>query len=76
MVRAESLGHEACGAEALQLRLQAIGVSVPHEFLLAVPYLLTVIVIAAFAGKAAYPAALNTPNLRRTGPRRPPSLAE
>jgi simple sugar transport system permease protein len=55
------------GAEALQLRLQAIGVPVPHELLLAVPYLLTVVVIAAFAGKASYPAAINAPYLRRSG---------
>jgi len=61
------------GAEALQLRLQAIGVPVPHELLLSVPYLLTVIVVAAFAGKAAYPAAMNMPYLRRGGSKRPPS---
>ena len=59
------------GAEALQLRLQAIGSPIPHEFLLAVPYLLTVIVIAVFAGKAAYPAAMNTPYMRRGARRRP-----
>jgi ABC-type uncharacterized transport system permease subunit len=58
------------GAEALQLRLQAIGVAVPHTLLLAVPYLLTIAAIAIFAGKAAYPAAMNLPYLRRRGPRR------
>jgi general nucleoside transport system permease protein len=47
------------GAEALQLRLQAIGVPVPSALLIAVPYLLTIVVIAAFAGTAAYPAAMN-----------------
>ena len=61
------------GAEALQLRLQAIGIPVPHELLLSVPYLLTVIVVAAFAGKAAYPAAMNTPYLRRGRSKRSPS---
>ena len=52
-------------AEALQLRLQAIGAGVPHELLLALPYVLTIIMVAAFAGKAAYPAAVNRPYPRR-----------
>jgi ABC-type uncharacterized transport system permease subunit len=52
-------------AEALQLRLQAIGAAVPHELLLALPYILTIIMVAAFAGKAAYPAAINRPYPRR-----------
>jgi simple sugar transport system permease protein len=59
------------GAEALQLRLQAIGVAVPHALLLAIPYILTIGAIAIFAGKAAYPAAMNLPYLRRGGVRRP-----
>jgi len=59
------------GAEALQLRLQAIGVAIPHTLLLAVPYLLTIAAIAFFAGKAAYPAAMNLPYLRRGGLRLP-----
>jgi len=53
------------GAEALQLRLQAIGTPVPNALLVAVPYLLTITVIAAFAGKAGYPAAMNQPYPRR-----------
>ena len=53
------------GAEALQLRMQATGVPIPSAFLVAVPYVLTIIVIAAFASKAAYPAAINIPYLRR-----------
>jgi general nucleoside transport system permease protein len=53
------------GAEALQLRLQALGTPVPNALLLAVPYLLTIGVIAAFAGKAGYPAAINQAYLRR-----------
>jgi general nucleoside transport system permease protein len=59
------------GAEALQLRIQAIGVAIPHAVLLAVPYLLTIVVIAAFAGKASYPAAMNTPYPRRSAAKRP-----
>lgn len=54
------------GAEALQLRMQAIGVAIPHAVLSAVPYILTIAVIAAFAGKATYPAAMNMPYPRRT----------
>lgn len=53
------------GAEALQLRLQAIGVAIPNALLIAVPYLLTIVVIAAFAGTAAYPAAMNQVYRRR-----------
>lgn len=47
-------------AEALGLRLQANGNYVPHELLLAFPYVLTIVVVAAFAGSAKYPAALNS----------------
>jgi ABC-type uncharacterized transport system permease subunit len=60
------------GAEALQLRLQAIGAPVPNALLLAVPYLLTIVVVTVFAGKAGYPAAINQPYLRR---RRGPPLS-
>jgi ABC-type uncharacterized transport system permease subunit len=49
------------GAEALQLRLQAIGAPVPHELLLATPYLLTIVAISLTAGKANYPGAINVP---------------
>jgi hypothetical protein len=55
----------------LQLRLQALGVAIPHALLLAVPYILTIAVIAAFAGKASYPAAMNTPYPRRSAAKRP-----
>jgi general nucleoside transport system permease protein len=60
-------------AEALQLRMQAIGIAVPHALLLAIPYLLTIVVIAAFAGKASYPAAMNTPYPRRGAAKQPNS---
>ena len=63
------------GAEALQLRMQAIGVAIPHAVLSAVPYILTIVVIAAFAGKASYPAAMNTPYPRRSAAKRPISEA-
>jgi simple sugar transport system permease protein len=52
------------GLQALQLRLQAQGVPLPYELLLALPYLLTIVAIA-FAGRnASYPAALLKPYKR------------
>ncbi|TVR93639.1 MAG: ABC transporter permease [Spirochaetaceae bacterium] len=45
-------------AEALQLRLQAVGVGVPHEFLLMMPYVLTIIVLALTSKRSLAPAAL------------------
>jgi ABC-type uncharacterized transport system permease subunit len=62
------------GAEALQLRMQASGVPVPTAFLVAIPYVLTILVIVIFAGKAAYPAAINVPYLRRRKTTRPSSI--
>lgn len=62
------------GAEALQLRLQALGAPIPSALLLAVPYLLTIAVIAVFASRAGYPAAINQPYLRRR--RAPPALPQ
>jgi simple sugar transport system permease protein len=52
-------------AEALQLRLQALNVPVPHEFLLMIPYVLTILVLVGGAGKAEYPAAINIPYLKK-----------
>jgi simple sugar transport system permease protein len=52
------------GVQALQLRLQAEGVPLPYEVMLALPYVLTIIAIA-FAGRnASYPAALLKPYKR------------
>jgi len=45
-------------AEALQLRLQAIGFAIPYQFALMVPYALTLLVLIAVAKKVAGPAAL------------------
>jgi ABC-type uncharacterized transport system permease subunit len=44
--------------QALQLRLQAEGVALPYELLLALPYLITILVLALFGRNASYPASL------------------
>jgi simple sugar transport system permease protein len=50
--------------QALQLRLQAEGIPLPYEALLALPYLLTIVALT-FAGRnASYPAALLKPYKR------------
>lgn len=50
--------------QALQLRLQAEGVPLPYEALLALPYLMTIIVLAIAGRNASYPAALLKPYKR------------
>jgi general nucleoside transport system permease protein len=52
--------------QALQLRLQAEGVPLPYEALLALPYIVTIIVLALAGRNASYPAALLKP-YRREG---------
>jgi simple sugar transport system permease protein len=52
------------GVQALQLRLQAEGVPLPYELLLALPYLLTIVAIAFVGRNASYPAALLKPYRR------------
>ncbi|MBC7242545.1 MAG: ABC transporter permease [Anaerolineae bacterium] len=49
-------------ADALQFRFQALGFeAVPYEFLLMLPYILTIIVLLAGGRRGAAPAALGTP---------------
>lgn len=52
------------GADALQMRLQAIGVPIPHQFLLALPYVLTILVLVSVSKKAEFPAAYTLPYTR------------
>ncbi len=52
--------------QALQLRLQAEGVQLPYEALLALPYVITIVVLALAGRNASYPAALLKP-YRREG---------
>jgi len=52
------------GVYALQSRLQAIGVPVPFQFLLALPYILTITVLVMVSKKAKFPAAYTLPFYR------------
>jgi general nucleoside transport system permease protein len=52
--------------QALQLRLQAEGIPLPYEALLALPYIVTIVVLALAGRNASYPTALLKP-YRREG---------
>lgn len=49
------------GADALQLRGQNLGIGVPYQFLVMLPYVLTILVLIGFAGRVRDPAALGQP---------------
>jgi ABC-type uncharacterized transport system permease subunit len=51
-------------AMALQFGLQAVGTAVPYQFFLALPYALTIAVLAFMGGQADAPSALGSPYLR------------
>jgi simple sugar transport system permease protein len=51
-------------ADALQLRLQVLGFKLPHQILLMLPYLATMVVLAGAVGRARLPAALGVPYRR------------
>jgi ABC-type uncharacterized transport system permease subunit len=48
-------------ADALQLRAQLLPIGIPLQFLLMMPYLLTIVVLAGAVGRAGAPAALGVP---------------
>ncbi len=52
-------------AESLQLRLQLSGSPIPFQFLSMLPYLLTMVTLVAFIGRATPPAALGEPYHRQ-----------
>jgi simple sugar transport system permease protein len=52
-------------ADALQVRLEAMGMGVPDEMLKMLPYILTLLVLAGWAGKTRSPAALGRPYERQ-----------
>lgn len=54
-------------AEALQLRAQLLPLGVPLQFLIMLPYLLTIVVLAGFAQRTGAPASLGAP-FKRGGP--------
>lgn len=50
--------------DALQMGLQAVGVDLPYQLLLALPYLLTIVVLVGSRGRSRAPLALGLPYLR------------
>jgi general nucleoside transport system permease protein len=52
-------------AMALQFGFQALGTVVPYQLFLALPYVLTIVVLAALGGQAAAPSALGEPYRRQ-----------
>jgi simple sugar transport system permease protein len=59
---AATLGGLLFGAvEAIGLRVQALGLPIPHELLLMLPYLTTFLVFAGLVSRAKAPAALGRP---------------
>lgn len=54
-------------ADALQLRIQVINPNIPYQFLIALPYIITMIALVVVVGKASWPAASGTPFKREGG---------
>jgi simple sugar transport system permease protein len=50
--------------DALQLSLQAVGVDLPYQILLALPYLLTIVALVVYRGQSKAPLALGIPYRR------------
>lgn len=48
-------------ADALQLRIQALNLPIPYQFLVAFPYIVTLLALVLFVGKATWPAASGQP---------------
>jgi len=48
-------------ATALQFHVQALGMNIPYQFALMMPYVLTLLVLAGYAGKVVAPAHLGLP---------------
>jgi len=48
-------------ADALQMRFQSYGIGIPNDLLLMLPYLMTLIGVSIFRGRAASPVALTKP---------------
>lgn len=54
-------------ADALQLRTQILDIGIPFQFMLMLPYLLTMVVLAIFVKRTDNPAALGLPYRRNRG---------
>ncbi|MEW5817311.1 MAG: ABC transporter permease [Spirochaetota bacterium] len=50
--------------DALQIRIQALGSSIPYQFLLMLPYILTILALAGIVGKAVPPNASGKPYIK------------
>ncbi len=50
--------------EALQFRLQAAGTTIPYQFMLMIPYILTTLALAGVVGKAQGPASSGVPYVK------------
>jgi general nucleoside transport system permease protein len=48
-------------ADALQLRLQAVGIKVPYQFFMMLPYVLTMLVLAGIVGRTVAPTFMGKP---------------
>ena len=48
-------------ADALQFRMQAFGIAIPHQFMLMFPYVATLAALLVFTGRSRQPAALGLP---------------
>jgi simple sugar transport system permease protein len=48
-------------ATALQFHVQALGMTIPYQFALMMPYALTLLVLAGYAGRVVAPARLGVP---------------
>ena len=51
-------------ADAIQSRLSILNIGIPSEFLLMVPYIVTIIVVAGVVGRARAPAADGKPYVK------------
>lgn len=51
--------------EALQLRIQALGVNIPYQFLIMLPYAVALLALIGKVGKSSPPAALGIPYIRK-----------
>ncbi len=51
-------------ATAIQFHFQAMGLAIPYQFFLVLPYGLTLLILALVSGRAAAPAALGVPRAR------------